>query len=136
MDKKLRDFAKSLRRMESEDAADWLLSHHPNGTPGAGWAVSAIAHRSWKRADQVRLATHYLSNLPHASDRAYRIFASFMTIPRFLKVIESHLPVAENRADLLFYYLIPTLRDAARTDCDREAIRRFLARHGHPRDQP
>ena len=136
MDKKLRDLAKFLRQMDSEEAANWLLSRHPNGTPGAGLAVSAIAHRSWKRADQVRLATHYLSNLPHASGRAYGIFTSFMTIPRFLEVIETHLPVAEERADLPFYYLIPTLRDRARTDSDRKVIKRFLGRHWRPRERP
>ena len=134
MDKRLRDLTRSLRAMGSEQAATWLLDHYPNRTFGAGLAISAIAHLSWKRADQIRLATHYLSNLPHASDVAYRAFTSFMAVPRFLRVIEGHLPVAEDREDLLFYYLIPTLRDAARTDADRDAIARFLKRHWRPQD--
>ncbi len=116
--------------MGSKDAATWLLDRYPAGTMDSGTAILAISHLSWKRADQTRLARHYLSTIPHARAVAYRAFASIMSIPRFLAVIEEYVPAAENRRDLLFYYLVPTLRQAARTDSDNAVIARFLARYG------
>lgn len=130
MDRTSAELIKALRRLGSKDAATWLLERYPVGTMGWGTAILAISHLSWKRADQTRLARHYLSTIPHASAVAYRAFASIMSIPRFLAVIEEYVPAAENDRDLLFYYLVPTLRQAARTDSDNALIASFLARYG------
>ena len=115
--------------MSSEAAATYLLEHHPRGTWDGPSVVRVIRGLSWRRPDQMRLARHYLSNLPHAHEHAYKAFASFMSVPRFLRVIEENLPQAEDRMGLLFYYLTPVLRDAARTESDRRAVKDFLRRH-------
>ncbi len=129
MNEEMRALVKALREMGSEKAADHLLERFPAGSHGSGVATTAIGHLSWRRADQMRLAKHYLSNLPHASGRAYRVFAAIMSIPRLLRIIEDNMPEDEDRKDLLFYYLRPVFREGARTEADRETVADFMGRY-------
>lgn len=125
----MRELVESLRRMGSGEGATWLIGRYPRESFDSGVAITAIPHLSWRRADQVRLAKHYLCGLPHASGIAYKAFASFMSIPRLLQVIEEYVPESEGRRELLFFYLLPVLQDAAKSDSDRKAIADFKARY-------
>ncbi|WP_313460687.1 hypothetical protein [Stenotrophomonas sp.] len=87
-----------------------------------------MAARSWKRADQKRLADHYLARLPFASAKPYKVFLSFMAVPVFLSVLEKHLPRDKSGLDLLRYHLEPMLVLAAVTDKDSRVVQDFLAR--------
>jgi hypothetical protein len=53
---------------------------------------------SWKTVDQVRLADHYLSKLPFASETPYAAFASFMSIKRLVGILQRHMPAEPDRS--------------------------------------
>lgn len=131
MDEARRNLVKKLRAMGSEQAATWLLENCSISSPGYRYS-DVVPHLSWKVADQFRLARHYLSNLPHPHGSIYEGFASFMSVPRFLQVIEEQIPrVPAERMSLLFYCLVPVLRDAIKSPRDEAAIMAFLARFGY-----
>ena len=100
--------------------SDWLIETYPIHKFGHGEAFQLIPHRSWKRTDQIRLARYYLKNIPFASARGYKVFASIMSFKIFVGVIQEKLPIDESRIDLLLYYLVPVLEKVAKTDSDRE----------------
>lgn len=128
MDERLRTLRADLQAMDSEAAADWLLANCPVGSPRAGDAVTLIPRLSWARPDQDRLSRHYLSGIPHANDVAYRALLQVMSVRRFLATLSALGPPADpSRDDLLFYYLTPALRRAARSAKDNQIIDRFLA---------
>jgi hypothetical protein len=93
---------------------------------GWGTAILMIQHLSWKVEDQVRLADHYLSRLPHASARGYEAFASIMSRDRFLSAIRRNWPQAPERLDLLRYYLFPTIRSHYMQDATDAQIEALL----------
>ena len=105
-----------LRSMESSEAADWLLENHPKD------GCIYIAKRSWKKGDQIRLAEHFLSTIPHASAICYEALLSIMSVVRFSNVVEGLMPEKASDRDLLKYYLLPALTKAAKTDEDNFAI--------------
>ena len=116
--------------MGSEKAANHVMERFPAGGGGSGVAITAIEHLSWRRKDQVRLAEHYLSTIPHANNLTYKAFATFMSLPLFLGLIEKNMPLEENQRDLLFYYLRPVLRKVAKSQCDIGLVAEFLGRYG------
>jgi len=116
----------NLRKMESGEAADWLMERYPTTADQWGEAITIIPHLSWKRTDQVRLADYYLSRLPVASARAYQAFASFMKASLLIEVVSRYIP-GENFIDLFEYYVVPVLTEAVKTPADREALQRLLA---------
>lgn len=122
-----------LRTLSSADAATWLLENYPIEEPGDYEAIIFIPHRSWKRADQIRLARHYLSNIPFANSRGYDAFLTFMSVPLFIKIIRENMPPSE-RHDLLHYYLTGSFRKYVRTDKDRAAAKQLLEELGRPRE--
>lgn len=92
-----------------------------------GNAITLLPHRSWKRADQVRLADHYLRKLPFASSRVYEAFVSFMSIELFIRALKKHLPRDGADKNLLVYYAGPVLEKSVRTETDRELVRSFVS---------
>ena len=86
MDEKNRKEASYIHSLSSEDAATFLIEQYGNG-----WPVT-ITHRSWRKADQIRLARVFIQGRVHATGRGYKDFLSFMSIDVFLKVVEEGLP--------------------------------------------
>ena len=115
--------AERLREMSSADAAEWLLRTYPTG----GTGLRLLRHRSWLRADQDRLADHYLGRMPFAAAWPYEALLSVMSLRRFLRVTERHFPSDPTLRDLALYHLAPTLQHATKTEVDRAAVASFLA---------
>ena len=126
MDERLRSVVNDLRKKSYSEAAGWLIQQYPAGSPRSGEAIVILAHLSWKRAEQVRLAEHYLSDLPFAHARPYETFASFMKVRYLVDILRKHIPSDRQRKQLLEYHAAPVLNRAAKTTEDREAVRRFL----------
>lgn len=127
MDNTLKAISQELRKMTSSQAADWLIKTYPADDPKYGDALQLIPHISWKRADQIRLARHYLKKMPFASSKVYEIFASFMSFELFVKVIQEQLPIDKSDINLLLYHLRPVLEKSAKTSSDHELMRSFIA---------
>lgn len=128
MDTQLKALSEKLSKMTSEDAADWLLTNYAVDKAGYGDAIALINHRSWRRAEQIRLAKHYFRKLPFASSKPYEAFASFMSVKLFLKTIEECMPMSEADKKLLLYHLGPVLHKVAKSDSDRELVAAFISR--------
>ena len=121
-----RKISKYLRGLSSFEAAEWLLEKYNRETNEKyGEVFAVLPHRSWKRQDQIKLADHYLSHLPHATGRVYKIFLSFMSVPVFIDIIKRNLPEKDGY-DLLIYYLEPILWKHAKTDKDRKLVDEFI----------
>jgi hypothetical protein len=105
-----------LRSMESSEAAEWLLRNHPQD------GCIYIAKRSWRKDDQVRLAEHFLSSIPHASSICYEALLSIMSIPRFVGIVEKLIPEDASGRELLNYHLMPACVKAVKTDKDQSVI--------------
>ena len=127
MNERLKSLSEKLRGMTSQEAADWLLDNYDIHSPNVGDVYTLVQHRSWRRKDQRRLAKKYLSNLPHASDRGYRAFLSFMAIPVFLDVLGNCCSLSRSEIDLLLYYLLPALHKNAKNASDKREISKFIA---------
>jgi hypothetical protein len=126
MDSKTRRMAKELRGMSSANAATWIMDHYRLGEDGWGQAIILISKRSWSRPDQVRLAKYYLAGIPYASERAYSVFAEIMGVRRLLNAISDFLPYDPSRIELLLYYLVPALTQAAKSEKDHMLIADFV----------
>jgi hypothetical protein len=81
-----------IQGVSSEDAATWRMEHYPVDKDEFGYAIRAIAHRSWKKPDQIKLAKHYLKRIPFASARGYETFISVMSISSVVEVIYEYVP--------------------------------------------
>ena len=125
MDERLRSIVSDLRERGSSEAAGWLMEHYPVGSANSGEALTIIAHLSWKKADQVRLAEHYLSSMPFAHAQPYEVFASFMSMSGLIGVMRKYIPSGE-RKQLFEYHAVRVLTRAAKTSKDREAVQKFL----------
>ncbi|WP_267112290.1 hypothetical protein [Xanthomonas sacchari] len=126
MNEKQRILCAQLAKMESEQAADWLMEKYPIESMDYGEALLLIPHRSWKRSDQKRLARYYFRKLPFASARGYEVFASFMSTGHLLDCVKERLPMSDFNTDLLLYHLIPVLNRFAKKDSDRKIIAEFI----------
>src|SRR5688572_19648850 len=122
MDNQLKELITKLRDMPSKEAADWLMNTYSIDGPNYGQAIALLPHKSWKRSDQLRLATYYFRKIPFASSKAYEAFASFMAIEALIKTIRINLPNNAKDINLLLYYLHPTLERAAKNSTDRELV--------------
>ena len=112
-----------LRGLSSADAATWLMENYPVEKDEYGYAIKAIAHRSWKKTDQIRLAKYYLDRIPLASASGYETFLSTMSISRFLSVVSEYIPEDRLRVSLLLYYIAEPLRKNTRNSRDEEIVR-------------
>lgn len=126
MDERKRLLCEQLVRMESKQAADWLMSHYPIDSEDYGEGILLMPHRSWKRSDQKTLAQYYFMKLPFSGSRGYEAFASFMSVKLFLDCVRERFPMDESDKDLLLYYLIPILKNSAKSDSDRHLIDDFI----------
>lgn len=122
MDAELWRIAAQLRRMPSGEAAEWLLAHEGRGT-----AVLLLGHVPLTRKDNLRLAKHFLTRLPHAHATTYKVFAERLSVPDFVAVIRENLPEDASGMDLLLYYLKPVLKTAIRSPQGEEAARTLIA---------
>lgn len=119
-----------LRTLSSEEAATFLLEKYSQGCP------VILKYRSWKVDDQFRLARRFLQGHAHASDRIYEDFLSFMSLDNFLAVIVEGLPdIPEDRLRLLHYYLVPSLRRAAKNDAQLAKVTEFVDRYSSDQQQ-
>jgi hypothetical protein len=116
MDETQRKNCEIIRNMSSSDAADWLLTNHPND------GCFYVAKRTWKKQEQIRLANHFLSRIPHATDRCYEALLSVMALPRFVEVVEANLPEESSKKNLLEYYLLPALNKFVKSPTDKAAV--------------
>ena len=112
--------------MGSEDAATWLMEHYPADGEKFGYAIGAIAHRSWKKSDQIRLAKYYLKKIPFAGASGYEAFISIMAIPRFIDIVSKYIPKDRSRVSLLRYYIEKPLLENARTASDEKIVCEFI----------
>jgi hypothetical protein len=128
MDQRLRQLSESLRAMRSEEAATWLMETYKIDDPTWGDAIVLLPHRSWAKADQLKLARYYLQRLPYASERPYKAFASFMSFSSLVTVLREYVPrVAPDRLSLLHHHLAPLLEQHAKNDGDLAVSRELLA---------
>lgn len=91
-------------------AADYLMEHCPQGSPRVGDALVLVQHLTWKPADQMRLARHYLAAQPHAHARYLEAFASFMSLKNYLTVIREVWPTRFEDVGLFRYNLSGAMR--------------------------
>lgn len=128
MDAKLRQEADRLRLMGSQQAAGYLMQH----PAGDGWQIYRtlilMQHVSWKPADQLRLARHFLANHPQASSLPLKTFASFMSLKNFAKVVNEVWPSDPGHADLFRYHLSGVLKKYEIDTENKAAIDAILAR--------
>jgi len=115
-----------IRTLSSADAAAWVLEKYSPESDGGKVYPIVLAHRSWKKREQLILANAYLQNIPFASSRGYEDFLSFMSIPAFIRVTKDHLPDTPKDIGLVLYYLGPALRKYQRTPNDECAITEFI----------
>lgn len=112
--------------MSSENAAEWLIETYDFSRRDTGDAYIIMPHRSWAKADQLKLANYFLSNLPHTSDRGYRAFLSYMSLPMFIRVMKLHLPEDIERRKLIKYYLVPLLNAHPQAQANQKLVDEFI----------
>ncbi|MGV7206627.1 hypothetical protein ACLB1G_02095 [Oxalobacteraceae bacterium A2-2] len=117
----------TITTLSSRDAATLLMERYPADTASCGAAFTVMAHRSWKRPDQIRLARFYLRNMPFASAKPYEVLASFMSLPSLISAVKDALPSNADDLKLVAYHVAPVLRRNAKTERDRHAVDAFLA---------
>lgn len=127
MDKQDRETLAMLRGLPPAEAADWIIAAFPQGARWTRNPARLLAHHSWAKADHVRLAEHFLGELPHASGQYYAALLSFMSLPRFLRCVQARVPEDAARRDLLAYYLRPLLLAHPGYATHRAEVHGFLA---------
>src|SRR5688572_13161202 len=131
MNEQQRRECEKLRALTSAEAATYLLETYPAEGPFPLEAIAFLPHRSWKRNDQLRLARHYLRRLPFANARPYEAFASIMSLPLLVRILEEFAPDDHGKRDLFLYYVTRVLWHRAHTAKDRTLVESFLVRvHG------
>ncbi|MQA21150.1 hypothetical protein [Rugamonas rivuli] len=115
-----------LKGLPSEDAATLLMETFPVEASNYSEAFKMMAHRSWKRPDQIRLARFYLRKMPFASSKPYEVFASFMSLPTLIAVVKEALPSKPNDRQFIAYHVTPVLKKNIKTESDRDVVNRFI----------
>ena len=110
MNKRQLELCACLRQYTSEDAFSWLMANFPPGDPyTVGDALMLIPHRSWKRAEQIKLFDAYFSCSFPMGSRSMGVFSKFMSaalLTRMLKdFINSHLKDDKDKLSLANYRL-------------------------------
>ena len=117
MNEEQRELAAELRSKPSDQIADWLLQHYPNG----GEAIVLLEHVTLRKSDYRRLAARYLAGRSHADNRAYRLFAQYLGLSGLIRILGEARHREARDADLLAYHLRPLLRHARNEQELREA---------------
>lgn len=115
-----------IKEMTSSNAASWLIENYPIDSKNYWESFDLIKSRSWKKADQIKLADYYLQKIPFASKRPYEIFLSFMSVSSFLSSLKRNIPTDFSDVNLLVYHLRPVLENKAISDNDIALVRDFL----------
>ena len=115
-----------LRSLSSEDAASWLMSEFSLEKENYGEAIKLISRRSWKKADQIKLANYYFGKIPFANGRAYEPFFLSMSLSVLVSAIRNNLPSAKEDRDLLSYHLSNLLKKHVKNDRDKEMTEQLL----------
>ncbi|MBY5969576.1 hypothetical protein [Halomonas denitrificans] len=126
MNSKQRELCKKLVKMESSQAANFLMEIYPINSYGYGEVFVLLPHRSWKRREQKMLARYYFKKLPFSSALVYESFASFMSARLLLFCVSERLPMSGKDVDLLSYYLVPVLKKFYSGDRDKILIEDFV----------
>ncbi len=117
-----------------------MLANYGVENPGYGEVFVLLTHRSWKRRDQIRLARHYFQKVPFTSANPYEVFASFMSLPLLVELLEEFAPAAGNKLDLFSYHIEPVLRQRVSNDQEASLVEGLLgkvavkAQQAHARD--
>jgi hypothetical protein len=111
-----------IKTLPSDAAATLLMKIFPIESLNYSDAFQVLAHRSWSRADQIRLACFYLQKMPFASPRPYEVFASFMDLPRLITIVKERLPANSNDRRLVAYHVMPVLTKNIKSQHDRRAL--------------
>ncbi|WP_425221492.1 hypothetical protein [Pseudomonas sp.] len=125
VNEKQRSLCRYLAKMESAQAAEWLISTYPIDSVDYGEAFWLMSHRSWRRGDQKRLAIYYFKKLPFSGAFGYESFASFMSTSALLSCVRARLPMSHADVELLLYYLVPALKKFAKGQADYQLITDF-----------
>lgn len=126
MDKSQQEVCQYIRSLTSEAAADWLIDTYKLGSPNTGGVYKVLAHRSWSKGDQIRLANYFLQNIPHRSGLGYETFLSFMSLPAFIAVVQQHMPSNPSERELLAYHLGPALEARAHLGRHQASVENFM----------
>ena len=108
--------------MGSAKAADHLIEHYPRGSYRVGDGLVLVRHLTWKRADQMRLARHYLDGQPHAGTIALEAFASFMSLKNYITVVREVWPSRFEDVELFRYNLSGVIRAAYDTSPENRRL--------------
>ena len=126
MDANHKEVIAKVKQLGAEEAASLLLSEYSLEDDGYGEVFNIINHRSWPKREQIRLADYYLSNIPHSSERAYKVFLGFMSAKAFVNVIKKHVPDSSEKRALLAYHLIPLLDQHMKSGNASSEIKDFV----------
>ena len=118
--------ATKLKGLASEDAASFLMETFPIEAENYSEAFQVMAHRSWKKTDQLRLARFYLKKTPFANSKPYEVLASFMSMPGFISVVREAISDKPNDRQLIIYHVTPVLKKNIKTEKDRELVAGFI----------
>lgn len=115
-----------LGKMSSAAAATFLMEKFPLDDPNYGEAFKVMAHRSWKRPDQIRLARFYLRKMPFATAKPYEVFASFMALPILISIVKEVLSAKPDDRQFVAYHVTPVLKNNVKSEADRSIVDQFL----------
>lgn len=128
-----RELLTKLRAMDPSEAEEWIIkrAHDIRSSDpelrGLGDLVRVVSHMSWRRSAHDRLGNAFLCELPHGTDYVYRAMLKFMSVSRFIWLIQENLPEDRTSYRLLVYYLKLALADAAKNQKDKSLVERYLA---------
>lgn len=115
-----------LKGLASKDAASFLMETFPIEAANYSDAFQVMAHRSWKKTDQLRLARFYFKKIPFASSKPYEVFASFMSLSVLISVVKEAISNKPNDRQFIAYHVAPVLKKSIRSEKDRDLVARFI----------
>lgn len=123
----LNETGKNIRKMQSADAAEWLIKEFPRDELISGCVFDIISKRSWKQEDITRLAQHYLYQKTFASAKPYEVFAQKTSLKKLLSILKECIPTNKDDIDLFIYYLLPILKKSIKSEKDKFLVENFLS---------
>lgn len=117
----------TLKELASQDAASFLMETFPIEAANYSEAFKVMAHRSWEKTDQLRLARFYLKKTPFVSSKPYEVFASFMSLPTLISVVKEAISNKPGERQFIAYHVAPVLKSNIKTEKDRNLVDKFMA---------
>jgi hypothetical protein len=115
-----------LKGLTSKDAANFLMEKFPVESPNYNEAFNVIAHRSWKKSDQLRLARFYFKKTPFVSSKPYEVFASFMSVPALISVVKEAILNKPSEEQFIIYHVAPVLKKIVKSEKDKNLVDNFV----------